>query len=299
MQLWHNLCDSVTWNDSHDDTIQTPDKGGSEMKRTETIFALFYTVAVTCSFLGWGQPEHHYPFCPGYDPKQAVSQRIPSPDGYTRIELSPDGGYSDWVRHLPLKPEGSPVLSWQGDTLFVAGEVIAVIDLDIPNRLYQCADVAMRLWAEFLWSRNRQEDIRYRTSAGSDLSWSGWLEERGAEPSRKLLLQYLNTVMASCNTSSLARDISKVAKGKILPGDMYIQPDPSGRGGIGHLSIVFDTAINERGESVYLFGFGYMPAQDVHVVRPEAGQGIGAWFTREGYQEYSSVWGRGSFFRFQ
>ncbi|MFQ6093736.1 MAG: DUF4846 domain-containing protein, partial [bacterium] len=183
------------------------------------------------------------------------------------------------------------VLSWRGDTLLYAEDAVAVVDLDIPNETYQCADVAMRLWAEYLWSQNRQDEIRFTSLAGAPLVWKGG--------NRNGFVKYLNRVMAYCNTSSMARDYRTVHPDSLLPGDMYIQPDPSGRGGIGHLSIIFDVAVNDEGQKLHLFGYGFMPAQDLHIVRPNENEGVGDWFTLEGYENYSRVFGKGQYHRFE
>jgi len=237
------------------------------------------------------QENVSYPFVSEYSSSQSINGRIFPPPDFERVSLQSDSGYSAWIRHLPLKPKGSPVLTWRGDTLKTAESIVAVVDLDIPNQNYQCADVAMRLWAEYLWSQNRQDKIEFTSLAGVPLIWKG--------DKQQAFMKYLNKVMAYCNTSSMARDYKIVHPDSLLPGDMYIQPDPSGKGGIGHLSIIFDIAENYKGEKVYLFGYGFMPAQDLHILWPDEDEGIAEWFSLDGYEHYIRGFGTGQYHRFE
>jgi len=64
------------------------------------------------------------------------------------------------------------------------------------------------------------------------------------------------------------------------------------------LSIIIDIAENGNGERIYLFAFGYIPAQDIHILKPMPSQGIGIWFSLEGYEKYISRFGAGQYYRF-
>lgn len=82
---------------------------------------------------------------------------IDAPWGYTRVEAA-DGSYAEWLRQLPLKSKGSKVMLYTGgeanDQFLSAG----VIDIPMLSNVEQCADMTMRLWAEYLFSR-RYSDI--------------------------------------------------------------------------------------------------------------------------------------------
>ena len=104
--------------------------------------------------------------------------------------------------------------------------------------------------------------------------------------------------MTYANSSSLARDLKTVDESELLPGDLYIQPDQSGRGGIGHVSVILDMCENTLGARLYLFGYGFIPAQDFHLPLPSSEQGIGKWYTLNGYMSHVAAFGDGEFHRF-
>ena len=70
---------------------------------------------------------------------------------------------------------------------------------------------------------------------------------------------------------------------------MYVQNID---GGIGHVSVVIDHATDAKGKHAYLIGYSYMPAQQFHIEDAKNQDGLGGWFTAEGYQRYAeSVFG--------
>jgi len=238
---------------------------------------------------------------------------IPCVDDYIRIQLK-DDSFADYVRHLPLKEIGSPVKSWSGSIIHEGDEIHAVIDWQLPHKVQQCADVAIRLRAEYLSEHGQIEKIKFKSLSGNSIEYSKWLHgryalnsagskieyrksQRGRRDTDEEFEKYLRFVMTYANSSSLARDLKTVGESGLLPGDIYIQPDPSGRGGIGHVSVILDVCENTHGERLYLFGYGFIPAQDFHLPLPETGQGIGKWFTLDGYRDFIAMFGDGDFHR--
>ena len=239
---------------------------------------------------------------------------IPCVDDYIRIQLESDS-FADYVRHLPLKEINSPVKSWSGSIIHEGDEIHAVIDWQLPDKVQQCADVTIRLFAEYLREYGQIEKIKFKSLSGNIIDYSKWLHGRYALNSAGSKIEYrksqqakldsddefekyLRFVMTYANSSSLARDLKTVEESELLPGDIYIQPDPSGRGGIGHVSVILDMCENTQGERLYLFGYGFIPAQDFHLPLPSPEQGVGKWFTLDGYKKFIAVFGDGDFHRF-
>ena len=239
---------------------------------------------------------------------------IPCVDDYIRIQLESDS-FPDYVRYLPLKEIGSSVRSWNNTIIHEASEIHAVIDWKLPDKVQQCADVAIRLRAEYLREHNRINKIRFKSLSGNSIDYTKWLNGRYALNSSGSRIEYrksqhaksdtdeefekyLHFVMMYANSSSLARDLTTVEESELLPGDIYIQPDPTGRGGIGHVSVILDMCENTDGERLYLFGYGFIPAQDFHLPLPSSEQGIGKWFTLDGYKKHIAIFGDGDFHRF-
>jgi len=77
-------------------------------------------------------------------------------------------------------------------------------------------------------------------------------------------------------TRSLHRDSTPVPEGAPLqPGDFFVQG-----GSPGHAVVLLDIAEHPDGRRVALVGQGFMPAEDIHVLRWDASRGTldGVWF---------------------
>ena len=85
------------------------------------------------------------------NPSGAVlSERIPVPSGFQRTDAG-EGSFQDYIRSYPLKPDGSPVMLYDGSekgnqTAHAAVFALPVFDSD----LQQCADSLMRMYGEYL-----------------------------------------------------------------------------------------------------------------------------------------------------
>src|SRR5690606_12540173 len=62
-----------------------------------------------------------------------VESRLPAPPGYQRIEAEP-GSITAYLRKLPVKPDGSPVLLYNGNEKDYQDAHVAIIDMEIGNR---------------------------------------------------------------------------------------------------------------------------------------------------------------------
>ncbi len=214
---------------------------------------------------------------------QPLAQAIAAPPGYERIR-EPEGSFGDWLRHLPLKPAGTPVRLFDGRLKANQSAQVRVIDMDVGKKDHQqCADAVIRLHAEYLYSQHRYQAICLHATNGAPVPWTDWMA--GARPhvhDRKIawrkdaptdtawpsFRRYLDFLFVYAGTYSLAKDLLPVdASDPIQPGDVFIA------GGFpGHAVIVVDVAENKRGQRVFLLAQSYMPAQDMHVLRGLPGQ---------------------------
>ncbi len=207
--------------------------------------------------------------------------RFPEPPGFSRAELG-DGSWGQWLRHLPLKPHRTPVVSLSGDTIVAANSPLlgAVLEMDVRRNL-ECADVILRLRAEYLRWAGREADIVFPLSGEGEISWPEW--KRGMRPrlqgyrlrfyktatpdgSRANFERYLDAVFAWCGTYSVAKAGKSVATSEIQVGDFFIHA-----GSPGHTVLVVDLAPRTRGAGGNLKGLllqGFMPAQSPHVLAP-------------------------------
>lgn len=188
-----------------------------------------------------------------------LQERFAPPPGYQRAIADP-GSYTAFLRALPLRPAGTPVRLFDGRRKGYQDGVAAVIDIDTGARdLQQCADAAIRLRAEYLWSQKRADAACFVAASGKQLRFSG----TGYAQFRK----WLDSVYTWANTGSLRGQLTPVADGKQpQPGDIWIVGAGAGRA-YGHAVTVVDVAVSARGERLMLLAQSYMPAQDLHVLK--------------------------------
>lgn len=211
------------------------------------------------------------------DPSETLAERFPAPAGTARLDAAP-GSFAEWLRTLPVKPAGSPVLLFDGSVK--ARRVhAAVLSIDVgPRDLQQCADAVIRLRAEYLWQAGCDGKVEFRFTSGDLARWSDWAagqrpRVRGADvtwakradagSSYDNFRRYLDTVFAYAGTLSLERELEPVVDpARVRPGDVFIQG-----GSPGHAVIVLDVTQDARGARHFLLGQSYMPAQDIHVLK--------------------------------
>lgn len=104
---------------------------------------------------------------------------------------------------------------------------------------------------------------------------------------------FMKYCMNYVGSYSLSRDLPPVVEADLTPGCLIVQPNP--KGGIGHLSMLFDVGADAKGHRAFLVGYGFLPAQSVHLARPDApnaAAGSATWFTLQGFQEQHAYLGK-------
>ncbi len=218
-----------------------------------------------------------------------VESRFQPPPGFVRQEV-PEGSFAGFLRRLPLKPDGVQVKLFDGRLKTIHGVVAAVVDLPIGTRdLHQCADAVIRLRADYLFSRQRYDDIRFCFSSGFLAEYSRWrrgeriavrgnhahwLHQGRAGDDGRSFWRYLETVFAYAGTASLARELLAVPGDDPEIGDIFIQP-----GHPGHAVIVVDRAVDrDRDRAVFLLAQSYMPAQEIQVLQNPGDAALSPWY---------------------
>ena len=131
---------------------------------------------------------------------------------------------SKHLRHLPLKPPGSPVLLYDGREKGNQSAHAAVVDLPIGKKdLHQCADAVIRLRAEYLWRSGRYADIHFNLTNGFRVDYArwrrgervkvvgnetSWIQNAPASNTYATFWQYLEFVFTYAGTLSLSRELS-------------------------------------------------------------------------------------------
>ena len=201
-----------------------------------------------------------------------VETRFPPPEGYVR---KPDADpYVDYMRKLPLLPDGSPVLNYTGALKADQNIHVAVLDIDVPNKLQECSDSAQRLRTEYLYQTKQFDKIDYHFSNGMSLPWKKWAEgyrvkkednktwlvkSRGKDESYENFRKYLDMLFTYAGVNSVMKESQKITVADLRPGDSIAAT--------GHLIIVLDVVENEAGQKKFLLAQSYIPAQQIEVLK--------------------------------
>jgi hypothetical protein len=211
----------------------------------------------------------------GISQELAIKNAIPVPRGYLR-ESYPNGSFSNWVQNLPLKAKPA-IFDYKGRAVESGSyRVFGVVRMPLlfQSDLEQCADFAMRFWAEYHKSAGTLDKLYLFDYSGHKLPFA---------KSGKSFSDFLKWAFAHTNSHSLKSGCRMITSNQLMPGDMFVQNE---RGGIGHVSVVLDVCRSAQGKKVYLIGYSFMPAQEFHIEKAADNYGVEGWFTFEGYTRY-------------
>lgn len=190
---------------------------------------------------------------------------IPTPSGYERMKGS-DTAYASFLRSLPLKPKGSKVKLYTGGTANSQNLAYAVVDLPLLNNWEQCADVCIRMRAEYLFNTKQYSRIHFQDVNGKTMSYDGGSSRKGFE-------SYLKKVYGTANTFSLKHELPRRKLGDMQPGDVFVYAagdhnlDRMMKSKYGHAIMVVDVAVDSKGNKKYMLAEGNTPARDIHILR--------------------------------
>ena len=217
---------------------------------------------------------------------KTIKERFRTPEGYQKAETD---GFGNYLRSLKLKPHGSSVRYFNGETKPNRNVYAAVVDMEIGNKdLQQCADAVMRLRGEYLFHSKQYDQLHFkftngfvadynRWRQGNRISVSGnnvsWTQGGAADDGYPNFRKYMDMVFTYAGTLSLSRELKPVAYKDMKPGDVFIKG-----GSPGHAVIVVDMAQTRLGEKVYLLAQSYMPAQETQVLLNPSDPDLSPWY---------------------
>ena len=231
---------------------------------------------------------------PGYAQRKVIT--IVPPPGFVRYEADPYGTY---LRNLPLKRPGSPVMLYNGVEKGYQDGAYAIIDMEIGNKdLQQCADAVMRLRAEYLWHSKQYDKIHFNFTSGFKADYIKWAQGyrtkvsgnnvswyKGADEdySYATFRKYMDEVFMYAGTASLSKELIPVAPSDIRVGDIFIIG-----GHPGHAMVIVDVAADKCGNKAILVAQSYMPAQSIHIVTNLNNQQRSPWYIINSNTKYVS-----------
>jgi len=227
---------------------------------------------------------------------------ISLPQGFKYVDDG-DSTYSNWLLDLKLK-KSKTVYLYNGKLKSNQDAQFGVLNIDIGKKdLLQCADAAMKLRADYLFEKHLYDQIKFLATSGDEISFESWLKGvRWKEQGAKLVSYNINKegsnfqqeyrsfmelVFFYCGTYSLSKQLKAVNDNmSIQPGDVFVY------GGFpGHAVTVMAVAKNEEDEKIFLLSQGYMPAQDIHILKNYANTDLSPWYANSAiYPLYTPQW---------
>lgn len=216
--------------------------------------------------------------------------RFSPPGGFVRDSVE-ENSFAAYLRVLPLKPDSTEVMLYNGETKKNRDIYDAVVDLKIGDKdLQQCADAVIRLRAEYLWRQKQYDKIHFNFTSGFRCGYSewmkgrrvtvngneaGWVDKYSPSNTYKDFWNYLEIVFSYAGTLSLSKELTTVYVEDMKIGDVFIQG-----GSPGHAVIVVDMAVNpDTKEKLFMLAQSYMPAQEIQILKNPGNEKISPWYS--------------------
>ncbi|UTW55406.1 DUF4846 domain-containing protein [Kordiimonas sp. SCSIO 12610] len=231
-------------------------------------------------------------------PANSIIKKYAIPNGYKRI-ITKSGSYEQFLQNLPLKPKNSELVKYDGSNVWPNNHADSIIEIDVGTRdIQQCADVVIRLYAEYLYQQKRYDDLSFNFTSGDAFPYQDYLSGKRAvvsghsvnwafgnrsEDTYDNFRKWLDTIFVYAGTASLARDLKRVSIKDAKIGDVFIDP-----GFPGHAVLIVDLAIDANGHKKAILIQGFTPAQSPHVIKSFD---TDAWFSlHEGQDIDTPLW---------
>lgn len=219
-----------------------------------------------------------------------LKTRFTPPEGYTRTTPEKNS-FAEYLQNLPLKPEGTIALNYDGSVKQPDDVYAAVVNIDVGEKdLQQCADAIMRLRAEYLFAQQKYDEIKFNLTNGFTTEYSkwqdgyriavkgnktNWVKKSQPDNSYNQFRQYLELIFTYAGTLSLEKELTPITTNEIEIGSVFIKG-----GSPGHAVIVVDLAENKTtGEKIFLLAQSYMPAQDIQILKNPNSPNLSPWYS--------------------
>lgn len=208
---------------------------------------------------------------------RTLAKRILTPKNYKRIKAK-KRSFMTFLRNYKLKPDGSPVLLYNGNEKGNQSAHIAVFTLPIENEdLQQCADSIMRIYGEYYYKNKMYNKITFpignsfiadfdKWRKGFAISVNGnrisWVSSSRNDSGYNSFKRFMRIVFAYSGTLNIDNTSKKIKLSKARVGDIFVKG-----GSPGHVVMIADICKNADGKKAYLLAQGYMPAQEFQLLK--------------------------------
>ncbi len=215
---------------------------------------------------------------------ESIRSRFEPPPGFERIPAE-ENSFAFYLRNLPLLPENSPVIDYQGNISKSADDttVAGVVDYPVRGRkLEQCMDIILRFYAQYLRSQDRGDEIVFYLPGGYPLKWLDWrngfrpqyhgiefdlVKTEPRDSSRKNFERFLWHIFYRSSTQAAYFAYPDVVREQVQIGDFVVK-----KGKKGHAVLIVDLAVDSLGNKVALIGQGDTPACGFYLLNYKNGQ---------------------------
>ena len=189
-----------------------------------------------------------------------IKLRFIAPRGYTTIHAT-ENSYAAYLQNLPLKPMGTEVKYYNGDSKSKDNVYCSVVDQDIdPVDLQQCADAVMRLRGEYLYGLGKYDEIKFNfLSDGKPRYFKDYAK---GDNSYSKFRKYMKYIFSYANTASLRAELKVRQIEDMQIGDVLIQKGNP----YGHAVTIVNMAKDSANNKLYMLAQSYMPAQETQVL---------------------------------
>ena len=192
-----------------------------------------------------------------------IKDRIKVPKGFERASVQ-ENSYGYYLRTIKLNPHGVKVKLYDG-RIKINDVYEAVLDFDVDKKdLQQCADAAIRLRSEYLYSKDLHDKIHFNFINGFRCDYNNW--KNG------------NRISVNANA------VSWVKKDKYNDSYEVFRK---------YLDTVFTYAgsLSLSKEKKFLIVQSYMPAQDIHLFKNMNDKDASPWYSTDIEKElYTPEW---------
>lgn len=218
-----------------------------------------------------------------------IKDRYSTLTGFERIEVE-DNSFGEFLRNQKLKPYGEKVLYFDGREKNKSNVYDSVFDVDIGNRdLHQCADAIMLLRAEYLYSIEEYDAIKFNFVSGFNAEYKKWMDGNRINVDGNTVnyykatdysntyesfRKYMDMVFAYSGTLSLNQELQSTKIEDMKIGDVFIVG-----GSPGHAVIVVDMAEDDNRNKIFMLAQSYMPAQETQLLINPNDKSISPWYS--------------------
>jgi hypothetical protein len=198
--------------------------------------------------------------------------QIPVPAGYERLAAKP-GSFGAYLQQLPLRKDKT-IFLYTGRPKENQSLHYAVVAISTGSKdLQQCADLVMRLRAEYFFQKGMYDSIRFLKGDKTFFRYTDRLNKCKLDQ-HECLMEFMERVFMYCGTYSLAQQLKPKELRQMQVGDVLVKG-----GAPGHAEIVADMAIDRKtGKKIFMLVESYMPAQDAHILLNPLKPSLGPWY---------------------